>query len=94
MKTLPPAEITPNLPPAWTLAADGKSIATTLKFPDFRSAFGFMTQVALLAEKADHHPNWSNAYNQVDITLFSHDAGGVTARDLKLAAAIAAIARP
>jgi len=57
-------------------------------FADFSEAFAFMTRVALLAEKADHHPDWSNAWNKVVIELTSHDAGGLTQRDLDLAAAI------
>ena len=61
-------------------------------FPDFVIAFGFMTQVALLAEKMDHHPEWSNVYKQVAVTLTSHDAGGVTERDIRLAEAMDRIA--
>jgi 4a-hydroxytetrahydrobiopterin dehydratase len=57
-------------------------------FANFREAFGFMTQVALLAEKADHHPDWSNSWNRVVIDLTSHDTGAVTERDLALAEAI------
>jgi 4a-hydroxytetrahydrobiopterin dehydratase len=57
-------------------------------FSDFVEAFGFMSRVALLAEKRDHHPNWSNVYNRVSIDLTTHDAGGITERDLDLAAAI------
>ena len=60
------------------------SLPTDL-FGDFVTAFGFMTQVALLAEKADHHPEWSNVWNRVDILLTTHDAGGLSARDVKLA---------
>lgn len=55
------------------------------KFGDFVSAFGFMTQVALLAEKMDHHPDWSNVYNRVDISLTTHDLGGISMRDITLA---------
>jgi len=58
------------------------------EFKDFVGAFGFMSSVALLAESMNHHPDWSNAYNRVDISLVSHDAGGLTDRDFKLAAAI------
>jgi 4a-hydroxytetrahydrobiopterin dehydratase len=61
-------------------------------FADFSEAFAFMTRVALLAEKADHHPDWSNAWNKVVIELTSHDAGGLTQRDLDLARAIDALA--
>ena len=77
-----------TLPAKWKLAADGRSIHQSFKFKDFAEAWSFMTRVALVAEKMDHHPDWSNAYNKVEMTLSSHDAGGVTERDIKLAAAI------
>lgn len=60
----------------------------TFQFDDFVAAWGFMSQVAILAEKQNHHPNWSNVYNRVEIELFSHDADGLTERDFKLASAI------
>ncbi|MDE8349783.1 MAG: 4a-hydroxytetrahydrobiopterin dehydratase [Acidocella sp.] len=85
------AELT-ALPGGWVLAADEKSIRHSFKFMNFRQAWAFMSQVALLAEAMDHHPEWSNVYNKVDITLSTHDAGGVTRLDLKLAAAIDDIA--
>lgn len=72
--------------PGWTLNGDG--IDRTYKFKDFTQAFGFMARVALLAEKADHHPEWSNVYNRVDIRLTTHDAGGLSTRDFALARAI------
>ena len=78
--------------PGWTLRADGKAMSRQFTFPDFRAAFGFMAQVALLAEKQDHHPEWANVYNRVDITLITHDAGGLTQRDFRLAKAIDLIA--
>lgn len=59
-----------------------------LVFADFRQAFGFMTEVAILAERADHHPEWSNVYNRLHIVLTTHDAGGITSRDIDLATAI------
>jgi 4a-hydroxytetrahydrobiopterin dehydratase len=77
-----------TLPAGWVLAADGKSIRQSFKFKDFTEAFAFMTRIALLAEKADHHPDWSNAYNRVEISLSTHEAGGVTAQDIALAEAI------
>jgi 4a-hydroxytetrahydrobiopterin dehydratase len=61
------------------------AIRRDLKFADFNAAFGFMTRVALWADKADHHPEWSNVYNGVEIVLTTHDAGGVTEKDLALA---------
>lgn len=70
----------------WKRQGDG--IARQFKFADFRAAFGFMAQVALLAEKQDHHPDWTNVYNRVEIRLSTHDAGGITPRDFKLAKAI------
>ena len=74
--------------PDWTLADDGKSISRELKFADFNEAFGFMTRVALLADKMDHHPEWFNVYNKLEITLTTHDAGGLSERDVKVAKAV------
>ena len=100
---LSPAEIERRLGAltGWSLSAgevtagkvDGSSgeankLYRRFKFKDFVSAFGFMSQVALLAERMDHHPEWSNVYNRVDIYLTSHDAGGITERDFKLAGQI------
>ncbi len=79
--------------PGWELGAGGHSIRRSFKFADFSEAFGFMTRVALAAEKADHHPEWSNVYNLVEIVLTTHDAGGLTARDFALARAIDAAAQ-
>jgi 4a-hydroxytetrahydrobiopterin dehydratase len=76
----------------WTIDTAGKSIHRQLKFADFNEAWGFMNRVALLAESHNHHPNWSNVWNTVDITLSTHDAGGLTGKDLTLARAIDAIA--
>lgn len=77
--------------PDWTLRADGQAIVRTFTFGDFNQAFGFMTRVALYADKHDHHPEWSNVYNRVAITLTTHDAGGLSARDVELAGAIDAM---
>ncbi|HWQ87080.1 4a-hydroxytetrahydrobiopterin dehydratase [Brevundimonas sp.] len=66
-------------------AGDRPAVARSLVFADFNAAFGFMTRVALKADKVDHHPEWSNVYNRVEILLTTHDAGGVTARDVDLA---------
>ena len=77
--------------PEWRLREDGRAIERELKFADFNEAFGFMTRVALLADKHDHHPEWSNVYNRVAITLTTHDAGGLSARDVKMAGAIDAL---
>ena len=74
--------------PGWTLRADGLAITRRFTFADFSEAFAFMTRVALLAEKADHHPEWANVWNRVDITLTTHDAGGLSARDIAMARAI------
>jgi len=65
-----------------------RSIQKEFVFKNFIEAFGFMSRVAILAEKQNHHPEWSNVYNKVNITLTTHDAGGVTEKDLKLASAI------
>jgi len=67
--------------PEWTLRADGQALERTFKFTDFNAAFGFMTRVALYADKADHHPEWFNVYNRVEMTLTTHDASGVSDRD-------------
>ena len=71
--------------PDWTLSADGKSIQRRCRFADFAAAFAFMSEVAKEAEALDHHPDWRNVYNQVEISLTTHDAGGLTALDLALA---------
>jgi len=89
---LPLAEIQERLQDlnGWRYNEAGK-LEKHFRFADFQQAFGFMTRVALIAEKMDHHPDWSNVWNQVRIELNSHDAGGVTKRDFKLAKAIDAI---
>ena len=75
--------------PAWRAhPGDRPAIGRTLVFADFNAAFGFMTRVALLADKVDHHPEWFNVYKTVEVTLATHDADGVTERDIKLAEAM------
>jgi 4a-hydroxytetrahydrobiopterin dehydratase len=72
--------------PLWSRADDPRpALSRTLIFKDFNAAFGFMTRVALLADKMDHHPEWSNVYNRVSVVLTTHDAGGVTELDIKMA---------
>lgn len=74
--------------PEWTVVAEPDGISRRFVFRDFVAAFGFMKRVAIVAEKADHHPEWSNVYNRVDIVLTTHDAGGLSQRDIDLARAI------
>lgn len=69
----------------WRVVDGRDAIAKSFRFKDFNQAFAFMTRIAMMAEKMDHHPEWSNVYNRVDITLSSHDAGGLTERDVRLA---------
>ena len=72
----------------WTLGEDGKALVRSFTFKDFSEAFAFLTRVAMHAERQDHHPEFTSVWNRVDFRLTSHDAGGVTARDEKLAEAI------
>jgi 4a-hydroxytetrahydrobiopterin dehydratase len=74
--------------PDWDYDDGRDAIVREFMFDDFNQAFGFMTQVALMAEKADHHPEWSNVYNRVTILLTTHDAGGLSSRDIEMAEAI------
>lgn len=74
--------------PGWTMVDDRDAIEKTFKFADFNEAFGFMSRVALKAERMDHHPEWFNVYNRVEVTLSTHDADGLTERDIKLARAM------
>ena len=71
--------------PGWSVTNDGKGIQKNFSFKDFNAAFGFMTRVALQAEKMNHHPEWKNVYNKVEVLLSTHDAGGLTEKDIKLA---------
>jgi 4a-hydroxytetrahydrobiopterin dehydratase len=77
-----------DVPQGWMLEGGGKALVRTFKFKDFSEAFGFLARIALVAEKADHHPEFTSVWNRVDFRLTSHDAGGVTERDVKLAEAI------
>ncbi len=74
--------------PDWRRVPGRTAIAKTFKFDTFSAAFAFMTRVALVAEQMNHHPEWFNVYNRVDVTLTTHDAGGVTGLDLRLAKAM------
>lgn len=78
----------PDLTPDWTVDTTNDALVRSFKFNDFSEAFAFMTRVAMLAEKHDHHPEWSNVYNKLEIRLSSHDVGGLSRRDIALAQAI------
>jgi 4a-hydroxytetrahydrobiopterin dehydratase len=78
----------------WGEVKGRDAISRKFTFRDFNEAFGFMARAALIAEKLDHHPEWFNVYNKVDVTLATHDAGGVTERDVKLAEAMNRLAEP
>lgn len=77
----------------WTEVSGRDAIAKTFVFKDFNEAFGFMSRVALVAEKSDHHPEWKNVYKTVEVVLSTHDAGGLTAKDVALAEAMDSFAR-
>jgi 4a-hydroxytetrahydrobiopterin dehydratase len=79
--------------PEWREADGRDAIVRTFVFADFNQAFGFMTRVALAAEKMDHHPEWSNVYKTVEVTLATHDAGGLTEKDIALARLMDGFAR-
>jgi 4a-hydroxytetrahydrobiopterin dehydratase len=79
--------------PEWRYDEDGKAIRRDFRFADFGEAFAFMTRCAIAAEKADHHPDWSNSWNKVAVALSTHSAGGVTAKDIALAEAMDGFAR-
>lgn len=80
--------------PDWAYNPRKRAIHRSFTFADFNAAFAFMTQVARLAEEANHHPDWSNSWNRVEIALTTHEAGGVTARDITLARSITLLAGP
>ena len=81
-------EVLKSLPLWQAREGDRPAIERKLVFPDFNAAFGFMTRVALLADKVDHHPEWFNVYKTVDVTLSTHDADGLTQKDVELAKAM------
>lgn len=80
-------------PDGWTVEDGGKALVRSFTFKDFSEAFAFLTRVALHAEKADHHPEFTSVWNRVDFRLTSHDSGGITDRDRMLAEAIDSLAR-
>jgi len=90
MDILDPQDVAGELD-GWTGGDD--FITKVFRFTDFAHAFGFMTRIAIIAEKMDHHPEWFNVYNRVDVTLTTHDAGGVTHKDAALAKAMEEAAR-
>lgn len=77
--------------PLWTHDPQRDAIRRVFEFSDFNEAWGFMTRIALIAEKTDHHPEWSNVWNRVDILLTTHDASGLSIRDIQMAQAIEAL---
>ena len=81
-----------DIPQGWALSADGKALERSFRFKDFSEAFGLLTQVAMYAEKVDHHPEFTNVWNRVDFRLTTHDTGGVTGRDIDLAKVINGLA--
>ena len=81
-----------DIPERWARSADGEALERDYRFKDFAQAFAFLTRVAAHAEKVDHHPEFTSRWNRVDFRLTSHDAGGVTMRDIELAEAIDALA--
>ena len=78
--------------PGWEMAQGGKALVRKFVFANFNAAFGFMARAALIAEKSDHHPDWTNVYKTVEVTLTTHDAGGVTDKDISFAKAMDKIA--
>ena len=81
-----------NVPDGWSLSEDGTALERSFRFKDFPEAFGFLARVAMHAEKVDHHPEFTNVWNRVEFRLTTHDTGGVTERDIKLAEAINGLA--
>lgn len=95
-RRLSPSEQTEALHalPGWSLTAEGHALTRHMVFRDFSEAFAFMTRIALAAEKADHHPEWHNVYNRLTLTLSTHDAGGITQKDIDLAQVINGLGVP
>ena len=81
-----------DTPNGWSISEDGKALERSFRFKDFSEAFGFLTRVAMHAEKVDHHPEFTNVWNRVDFRLTTHDTGGITQRDIELAEAINGLA--
>lgn len=88
MTPIDPTTLTTRLEalPGWTLDEEQRAISRSFRFQDFAQAFGFMSQMAIVSEKMDHHPEWFNVYNRVEVRLTTHDANGLTTRDLDWAA--------
>ena len=82
-----------DIPPGWSVETGGKALVRRFEFKDFSTAFAFLTRVAMHAEKVDHHPEFTNVWNRVDFRLTSHDTGGITGRDVKLALEIDRLAQ-
>ena len=81
-----------DIPDGWALEDGGKALVRSFRFKDFSAAFAFLTRVAMHSEKVDHHPEFTNVWNRVDFRLTTHDTGGVTERDVKMAEAISRLA--
>jgi 4a-hydroxytetrahydrobiopterin dehydratase len=81
-----------DVPNGWSMSADAKALERSFRFKDFSEAFAFLTRVAMHAEKVNHHPEFTNVWNKVEFRLTTHDTGGVTERDIKLAEAINGLA--
>lgn len=88
---LSPQQIDALVSQGWARVDGREAVVKTYRFDDFVAAFGWMARAAIIAEKQNHHPEWSNVYNRVEVTLTSHDAGGLTLRDLRLAEAYDAL---
>lgn len=85
-------DLAPLVDAGWSMVAGRDAMSKTFTFKNFTAAFGWMTQIAIVSEKMNHHPEWSNVYNRVEVTLTTHDAGGLSALDIKLANRMEALA--